>query len=77
MPNASTILAGLALVSMSALATCLIFHAVPQPNQQLVTFALGAISGALTVGGANKVADKITNSSGPNAVVTQDSEPAK
>ena len=58
-PQAQTVLAAMALVIIGALAVCLVFHPVPQPNQQLVTFALGALSGALTVGGVAKAADRI------------------
>lgn len=50
------VLAGLALLLMGALSGALVFKAVPPDNMQLVTFALGAISGALTVGGVNKAA---------------------
>jgi hypothetical protein len=53
-PAAQTLLASLAMVLIGALAAALVFHAVPRGNEQLVTFALGALSGALTVGGAGK-----------------------
>ncbi len=59
MPQAQSVLAGVALVLVGVLTGCLIFHAVPQGNQQLVTFALGGLIGALTAGGASKIADKI------------------
>jgi outer membrane lipoprotein SlyB len=71
-PNAQTVLAGMALVIMGLVCGALIFHAVPEPNQQLVTFALGAISGALTVGGASKVADKMTTNTGTNVSVEKE-----
>lgn len=58
--TAETALAAMALLIMGGLSAALVFHAVPQDNMQLVTFALGAISGALTVGGAHKVADKMS-----------------
>ncbi len=60
-PTAQTALATLALVIMGILSVALVFHEVPQANQQLVTFALGAISGALTVGGGQKVAEKLSS----------------
>lgn len=59
-PDYQTILAGMALILMGAICGLLIFVPVPHENQQLVTFALGAISGALTVGGAAKIADRLT-----------------
>ncbi len=59
MPQSQSLLAGLALVLVGVLTGCLIFHAVPQGNQQLVTFALGGLIGALTAGGASKLAEKI------------------
>ena len=52
----------LALLIMGALSAALIFRAVPQSNTELITFALGAIAGALTIGGGQKLADKITGS---------------
>jgi hypothetical protein len=64
----------LALVIMGGLSAALIFHTVPQDNQQLVTFALGAISGALTVGGAGKLADKITTSQSDTATINPESK---
>ncbi len=54
-PQAQALLAGIALVMLGLLAGCMVFVAVPQGNQQLVTFALGALAGALTVSGAAKV----------------------
>jgi hypothetical protein len=53
-PATQTLLAALAMVLIGALTAALVFHAVPTGNQQLVTFALGALSGALTVGGAGR-----------------------
>lgn len=70
--TAQEILAGMALVIMGLLSGALIFYTVPQSNKELITFALGAIAGALTVGGAQKVADKLTTSSGPNATIQSD-----
>ena len=66
--NAQTALAGIALILMGIIAGALIFHTVPQANQQLVTFALGAISGALTVGGSGKVAEKLTTAGAGSTV---------
>lgn len=58
-PQMQGVLAGVALVLLGVLTGCLIFVPVPQGNQQLVTFALGALSGALTVSGGRQIADKI------------------
>ncbi len=58
-PQAQAILAGSALVILGVLTGCLIFVPVPQGNQQLVTFALGALSGALTFAGGRQLAEKI------------------
>jgi len=66
--NAQTVLAGIALILMGILAGALIFYPVPQDNQQLVTFALGAISGALTVGGSAKVAERLTTAGAGSTV---------
>ena len=62
--SAEAVLAFVALVLIGVLVIVLVFHAVPQENQQLVTFVLGALSGALTVGGAKKVADKVSTQTG-------------
>lgn len=70
--SAQSVLAGMALVIIGVLTGILCFHAVPQQNQQLVTFALGAIAGALTGGAAVKLADRITNSSGSDATIQAD-----
>jgi outer membrane lipoprotein SlyB len=72
----NTVLAGVALVIMGLLSGALVFHAVPQGNQQLVTFALGAISGALTVSGASKAADKITTNTADTLTVNKDASNA-
>lgn len=53
--NTQDALAAIALLLMGLLAALLIFFKVPDTNQQLVTFALGAISGAMTVGGVSKL----------------------
>jgi hypothetical protein len=58
-PQAQALLAGLALVMLGLLAGCLVFVAVPQANQQLVTFALGALAGATTIGGAGHLAGSL------------------
>lgn len=55
LPASQPVLAGTALIIVGVLTAFLIFFPVPQGNQQLVTFALGAISGALTVSGGQKV----------------------
>ena len=58
-PPTRTVLAVLAMLIIGVLAGLLVFHAVPAENKELVTFALGALSGALTVGGGPKLAEKI------------------
>jgi len=68
-PSATTISTWFALAILAVLAFLLVFFSVPLSNKELITFVLGAISGALTMGGTSKVADKITNSSGDNATV--------
>jgi hypothetical protein len=57
-PQAQTVLALLAMMIIGVLAGLLVFHAVPAENKELITFALGALSGALTVGGASKLAER-------------------
>jgi hypothetical protein len=59
-PAAQSVLAGLALVILGVLGVCLIFHAIPADNKEALTFLLGAISGALTVAGGQKVVAALT-----------------
>lgn len=71
-PHSQTVLAGIALVILGGIGCALVFQAVPSGNQQLLTFILGGLAGAITVGGANKVADTIRTTgpaSGVNAPV--------
>ena len=58
-PQAQTALTLLAMLIIGVLAGLLVFHAAPAENKELVTFALGALSGALTVGGGPKLAERI------------------
>ena len=57
--NSQTILAAIALVGLIGLSFMFAFRAVPAANHDFMTYALGALSGALTVGGASKVAGRI------------------
>jgi hypothetical protein len=57
-----------ALTIIGTLAAAFVFFPVPLSNKELITFALGAIAGALTMGG-RKTADKITNSTGDNTTI--------
>jgi len=53
-------MATLAMLIIGTLAGLLVFHAVPAENKELVTFALGALSGALTVGGVHRFTNTTT-----------------
>ncbi|HEY5409336.1 MAG TPA: hypothetical protein VIJ94_01290 [Caulobacteraceae bacterium] len=64
-PQAQAVLAAIALIMLGILTGCMVFAPVPQGNQQLVTFALGALSGALTFSGAGRITGKV----GPAASV--------
>lgn len=72
MNNAQTVLAAAALLIMGVLAGLMMFFPIPQANGTPMTFILGAIAGAITVGGGSKLADKFTQSTGPGAVVQPD-----
>lgn len=67
MPNSQAALAGMALAALTALGCALVFHAVPQENRELLSVIVGAIGGALTLGGAQKVAAHIAT---PDASAT-------
>ena len=58
--SSQTVLAAIALVGLIVLSFMFAFHAVPAANHDFMTHALGALSGALTVGGASKVAGRIS-----------------
>ena len=58
-PGSEAVLAFIALALMGVMGIMLIFHAVPDSNQQLVTFILGALAGAVTMAGGKKIADKV------------------
>ena len=68
-PSAQAFLAGAALLIMGALGGVMLFQPIPQANATAMTFILGALAGALTVGGGNKIADKLTTSTGPDATI--------
>ncbi len=67
--NAQTLLAGLAMIFVGAMGLLMIWHSVPPANHDFLVFILGALSGALTVGGANKIADRVTNTQGGDATI--------
>lgn len=54
-PNLQAALAVAALLVLGALGGALVFHAVPQENRELLSTIVGAVAGALTMGGAVKL----------------------
>jgi len=50
-PAAETVSTWAALAIIGGLAFAFVFFPVPLSNKELITFALGAIAGALTMGG--------------------------
>ena len=75
MPTSQTVLATVALVIMGALALVMTFSVVPKENHDYMLILLGALAGALTVQGGNKIADKLTTSSGPGATIQPETKP--
>lgn len=75
-PNANTVLSGIALFLIGLLSILLVFFEPPGVSKELLLILIGALAGALTVGGG-KVAEKITNSTGDNATVQPDSPAPK
>lgn len=63
-PPAQTILASIAMIILGTLAVMMVWHAVPAANHDFLVFILGALSGALTVGGASRIA-----ATGPNTTI--------
>lgn len=74
MPNMSSqaVLSALALIILGVLAMALVYVAVPPANRDLLYVIVGGLTTAITVTGASKLADKITNSKGPNATIQAD-----
>ena len=54
-PEPQAVLATLAMLILGVLAITMLFVAVPGGNHDFLVFILGAISGAITVGSANKI----------------------
>lgn len=71
-PTGQTALAMVALLIMGAIALAMVFTAVPPPNHDYMLIMLGALAGALTVTGGQKLADKLTTSTGPGANIQAD-----
>ena len=68
-PSAQTALAGIALVILGVLGGCMVFTTIPAQNSTLLGMIVGALAGALTVGGGQKIAEHLTSSTGPNATI--------
>ena len=62
------VLAGIALIILGFLSVVMTFEVVPAANHDYMLIMLGALAGALTVSGGQKIADKITSSTGPNTI---------
>lgn len=73
-PSSETVTQWLALGVVAIIAFLLIFFEVPISNKELITFALGGIVGALSVGGNRKTADKVTTSGDIQGDVISESE---
>lgn len=69
------ILPVMALGILGILAVLLVFFTVPRENQQIVTFIAGAISGAITVAGGQRLASRlnqtVTTPDGDTTVATE------
>ena len=59
-PSMQEVLAGLALLILGCLGGAMMVLPIPSSNATSLTFILGALAGALTVTGGNKIADKLT-----------------
>lgn len=68
-PSSQAVLAGMAMVILGTLSCIMAWHEVPQANHDYLVFILGALSGALTVGGASKIADRISNNTGGDTTI--------
>lgn len=58
--SAETVLAGLALVGLIGLSAAFVFHPVPHENHDFLIFSLGALAGAITVGGSRAAGAALT-----------------
>ena len=68
-PSAQSALAGIALVILGVLGGCMVFTTIPAQNSTLLGMIVGALAGALTVSGGQKIADHLTSSTGANATI--------
>lgn len=59
LPQAQTVLAGIAMMILGVMGIIMEFFRVPEGNNDHITYVLGALSGALTVGGVSKVAQAV------------------
>ena len=62
-----TYIGALALAILGVLACMLTFHAVPQENRELLSMIVGAIAGALTMGGAGAAVKALAKPPGPES----------
>jgi len=53
--NYELLLSGIALIFLGVLGGMMLFVPIPQSNEQSVTFILGALAGAITMAGGNKI----------------------
>ena len=52
-------LSAIALVLLGGMGMFMLFQPIPQANAQSVTFVLGALAGAITMAGGNKIAKAV------------------
>lgn len=69
LPSSQGLLAGTALLGLILLGGVMIFVPVPPANATLVATAIGALASTATIVGGQKLADKLTTSTGPNATI--------
>ena len=72
-PTIQEALAGVALVILGGLGLMLMFVSIPQVNSTSFTFILGALSGAITAGGGQKLAAALNTGANPTTNVTAES----
>lgn len=57
--SANSVLAGVAMVILGALGLSMLVEPIPAVNSTILGMIVGALAGALTVGGISKGADKL------------------
>jgi len=72
-PTAQETLAIIALLILGGLGAGLLYVPIPPSNATTIAVIVGALASAITIAGGQKLADRLTQSTGPDATITTES----